>query len=46
MMLQLSLINGLVFGIEHMSEEDDEDVSYIVVLHFFIFRFVFMKMKP
>lgn len=43
MIVTLGLINGLVFGIEHMSPDEDEDYSWIVIVHIAVLRFCFIK---
>lgn len=44
--LSFNLINGLVFGLEHVTgNEDDEGMIWMIVLHLFIFRFVFGQME-
>lgn len=45
MTVTFELVNGLVFGLEHMDAEDNEDVAYLVVLHVACFRFCFIKFK-
>jgi hypothetical protein len=45
MSISLDLINGLVFGIEHMNT-DDEDSNWMVVIHIAIFRFYLINWKP
>jgi len=41
----LELINGLQFGIEHISGEDEEEYQHAIVINFAFLRLVFMKMK-
>jgi len=45
MVVMLELVNGLQFGVEHISGEEDDEYRYAVVINFSIFRLVFMKMK-
>jgi hypothetical protein len=45
MVVMLELVNGLQFGVEHISGEEDDEYHYAVVINFSIFRLVFMKMK-
>jgi hypothetical protein len=44
MVVMLELINGLQFGVEHISGEEDDEYHYAIVINFAILRFVFMKM--
>jgi len=41
----VELINGIQFGIEHVSGDDDEDYVNLIALNILCFRFIFMKMK-
>jgi len=45
MVIMLELINGLQFGVEHISGEEDDEYHYAIVVNLAILRFVFMKMK-
>jgi hypothetical protein len=45
MVVMLELVNGLQFGVEHISGEEDDDYHYAIVVNLSFFRFVFMKMK-
>jgi hypothetical protein len=45
MVVMLELINGLQFGVEHISGEEDDEYHYAIVINLSILRFVFMKMK-
>jgi hypothetical protein len=45
MVVMLELINGLQFGVEHISGEEDDEYTYAIELNVAILRFVFMKMK-
>jgi hypothetical protein len=45
MVVMLELINGLQFGVEHISGEEDEEYHYAIVVNLALLRFVFMKMK-
>lgn len=46
MVVILEFINGLQFGLEHISGEEDEDeYHYAIVVNFALLRIVFMKMK-
>lgn len=38
------LINGLSLGIEHVSPDEEEEFSYIIVVHLLVFRFCFIKL--
>ena len=44
MVVILELINGLQFGVEHVSGEEDDEYHYAIVINLSIFRLVFMKM--
>ena len=44
MQVTCELINGLVFGLEHMNaSEDTEGLDYMIIVHFAVFRFCFIK---
>lgn len=45
MVVMLELVNGLQFGVEHISGEEDDEYHYAIVVNLSIFRLVFMKMK-
>ena len=45
MVVMLELINGLQFGIEHISGDEEDEYVGAVVVNIAILRFVFMKMK-
>jgi hypothetical protein len=45
MVVIFELINGIQFGLEHITGEDDDPYTGAVVLNLSIFRFVFMNMK-
>lgn len=45
MVIMLELVNGLQFGVEHISGEEDDEYHYAIVLNIAVLRFVFMKMK-
>jgi hypothetical protein len=45
MVVMLELVNGLQFGVEHISGEEDDEYHYAIVVNISFFRFVFMKMK-
>lgn len=45
MVVMIELINGLQFGVEHLSGEEDDEYHYAIVVNLSIFRLVFMKMK-
>jgi hypothetical protein len=45
MIVLLEFVNGLQFGVEHISGEEDDEYHYAVVLNFTVLRLVFMKMK-
>lgn len=45
MVVVLELVNGLQFGVEHISGEEDDEYHYAIVINFSIIRLVFMKMK-
>ena len=45
MVVILELINGLQFGVEHITGEEDDEYHYAIVLNLSLFRLVFMKMK-
>lgn len=44
-MITLQLVNGLVFGIEYMDDEDNTEVSHMVVIHLAIIRICFMSFR-
>lgn len=49
-MFEFYLINGLSFGLEHISDDEEEDdeyseVDWAIVLSLFIFRIAFLKLK-
>ena len=41
----LELINGVVFGVEHIAGEEDDDFSYVIGIHFLCFRLACYKNK-
>lgn len=45
MVVMLELVNGLQFGVEHISGEEDDEYHYAIVVNLAVLRFVFMKMK-
>ena len=45
MVVMLELVNGLQFGVEHISGEEDDEYHYAIVVNISILRLVFMKMK-
>jgi hypothetical protein len=44
MVVMIELVNGLQFGIEHISGEDEDEYHYAIVVNIAFFRLVFMKM--
>lgn len=44
-MMGFTLINGLMFGIEHITGEDEDVFDYIIEVNFLIFRAAWMKLK-
>jgi hypothetical protein len=45
MVVILELINGLVFGVEHIAGDEEDDFSYVIGIHFLCFRLAFYKDK-
>lgn len=43
MTLVLELFNGIAFGIEHVSAEEDDDFSWMIAVHFLCIRACFYK---
>lgn len=44
--LSFTIVNGLTFGLEHVTgDEDDDGMIWMIVLHLLIFRFVFGQME-
>ncbi len=43
MIVAFSLTNGLTFGVEHLSDEDDETFAYMIVIHLSVFKIMLMK---
>lgn len=39
------LINGLVFGLEHIQGEKEDEIAYLILIHFLVFRFCLIKLK-
>jgi hypothetical protein len=44
-MITLELLNGIVFGVEHLTGEDEDEFEWVVVIHLSFFRLVFLKLK-
>ena len=45
MTIVLGLTNGLTLGIEHMTDDEDEDLSYMIVIHLTVFKIMFFRHK-
>jgi hypothetical protein len=43
--VQFDLIHGIVFGIEHLTDDDYEHIDWIIPIHLGIFRVVFIRYK-
>lgn len=45
-MITAEYINGIVFGIEHVpiDEEENGESGYLIAVHFLCFRFCFVKL--
>lgn len=43
MTLLLELIAGMVFGIEHVSPEEDDDFKWVIAIHFAFLRLCIYK---
>lgn len=39
MIITLDFISGLVFGIEHISGDEEDDFNWVIGIHIGIFRF-------
>jgi hypothetical protein len=44
MTLVLELFNGIAFGIEHVSGEEEDDFSWMIAVHILCIRACFYKM--
>jgi len=44
MTLILELFNGIAFGIEHVSGEEDDEFSWMIAVHILCIRACFYKM--
>lgn len=45
MVVMLEFINGLQFGVEHFSGEEEDEYTYAIVVNVSVLRIVLMKMK-
>lgn len=45
MVVELSLNNGILFGIEHVSGDEEDDFHYIVLVYFGPLQLTFVKVK-
>jgi len=45
MSVSLLLTNGLTFGVEHLSSQEDADVAYMIVIHLLMFKVCLVKFK-
>lgn len=45
MTIVLALTNGLTLGIEHMTDPEDDELSYMIVLHLTVFKIMFFKRR-
>lgn len=45
MWINVELISGLVFGLEHVTGDDDDFFHWAVPIHLGVFRIIFIKLK-
>lgn len=45
MVVELDIVNGLMFGIGHLGGDDDDDYEYMIVICFAMFQIAFTKLK-
>lgn len=45
MQINLELIGGLAFGIEHVTGEEDDFFDWAIPIHFGFFRFVLIRVR-
>ena len=43
MTIAVGLTNGLVVGIEHLTDPTDEELAYMIVLHLTVFKIMFFR---
>jgi hypothetical protein len=43
MTIAIGLTNGLVIGVEHLSDAEDEELAYMIVLHLTVFKIMFFR---
>ena len=40
-MFAFDFVNGMTLGLEHISGDEEDNIIWMIVIHFFVFRFMF-----
>lgn len=45
MVITFDIVNGLCLGLEHISGDEEDDISYMIVVNALLFRICLIKYK-